>query len=198
MNSKIYGACAHQVAPIDSGSTPNVSITSEHTELPTPQAIPFNRHWVEDEWLGSLIKEQAPATIFTINKYQEHVLIHAYDNQTILATSRINGSAKLIYKHAVSTIGRIQLPNGKTVVQPTNPQFISNFSELDRYSTSLEKLFLDKLIADCIEVSIALTSGFQTSGLITGYDEGVIECFLDGVSESSIMYKHVISTITIK
>lgn len=199
MNSQIYGArrayCVRQ--PIDSGSTPNQTSAIEHPLLAQPQSIPFDPTWVEDELLDSLIKNRVPAIIFTINKYQEHVLIHAHDNQVILATSQISGSAKLIYKHAVSTIGVDSVPNGKAV-QSANPQFLSNFSELESASTSLEKLFLDKLITDDSEVNIVITSGFQTSGIITEYDKKVIAFSSGATANYNIMYKHAISTITVK
>lgn len=193
MNSKIHGACgAHARLEnlVISGSTPGIPVTPEHSKSAAPHEELLNPHRIEDDFLDSLIANQSPTIIFTINKYQEHVLLHGYDDKVIVARHATADLLKLIYKHAISTIQRDS--------KPARLKITSNNASSHFESNHLEMLWLDKAIRTRCEVTLTITSGYQERGIIVGYDEGVISFVREKGDLPNIMYKHAISTITMK
>ena len=61
-------------------------------------------------------------------------------------------------------------------------------------SNNLQEIFLTKARKQSIPLTIFLMNGFQTRGVITGFDQFVILLQSDG--RQQMIYKHAVSTMT--
>ncbi len=60
-------------------------------------------------------------------------------------------------------------------------------------AVNLQDLILNAARKEKVPVTVFLTNGFQTKGVITGYDAYVI--LLDVAGKQNMIYKHAVSTI---
>ncbi len=61
-------------------------------------------------------------------------------------------------------------------------------------SMNVQDVFLNQLRRDKEPITLYLVNGFQSKGIIKGFDNFVIVLEIDG--KQQIVYKHAISTIT--
>ena len=65
---------------------------------------------LQDHFLNSVRRAKTPVTMFLVKGVKLQGIITWFDNFSVLL--RRDGSAQLVYKHAISTIMPAQLPDG--------------------------------------------------------------------------------------
>jgi len=136
---------------------------------------------LQDAFLNLLRKNKTPVTMFLVKGVKLQGIVTWFDNFSILL--RRDGQSQLVYKHAISTI----MPGGPVDAE----QFASrNSSGKQRL---LQDVFLSRVSASQVEVTMFLVNGVMLQGRIAAFDLFCMLLERDGAVQ--LAYKHAVSTI---
>lgn len=136
---------------------------------------------LQDAFLNLLRKDKTPVTMFLVKGVKLQGIVTWFDNFSILL--RRDGQSQLVYKHAISTI----MPGGPVDAE----QFASrNSSGKQRL---LQDVFLSRVSASQVEVTMFLVNGVMLQGRIAAFDLFCMLLERDGAVQ--LAYKHAVSTI---
>ena len=136
---------------------------------------------LQDAFLNLLRKNKTPVTMFLVKGVKLQGIVTWFDNFSILL--RRDGQSQLVYKHAISTI----MPGGPVDAE----QFASrNGSGKQRL---LQDVFLSRVSASQVEVTMFLVNGVMLQGRIAAFDLFCMLLERDGAVQ--LAYKHAVSTI---
>ena len=135
---------------------------------------------LQDQFLNSVRKEKIPVTVFLMKGVKLQGIITWFDAFSMLL--RRDGTAQLLYKHAVSTIVPQDVPPGL-------PAPIA----LDERKSSLQDIFLNAAFAQHEPMTLFLVNGVMLQGVVAGYDQ--FSVVLERSGQVQMVYKHAISTL---
>jgi host factor-I protein len=142
---------------------------------------PFN---LQDVFLNSLRRTKTPVTIFLVKGVKLQGIVTWFDNFSLLL--RRDGSAQLVYKHAISTIMPVQPPAGLEL-PPLPPQG----GEGKR--APLQDLFLTSAARHHEPVTMFLVNGVMLQGAVAAFDQ--FSLLLERMGQVQLVYKHAVSTV---
>ena len=140
---------------------------------------------LQDMFLNSLRRTKTPVTMFLVKGVKLQGIITWFDNFSVLL--RRDGQAKLIYKHAIST------------VMPAQPIDLGDIQKaFDERSakkkpTLLQEVFLAAVRRSGEPVTMFLVNGVMLQGEIAAFDLFCMLLQRDGMSQ--LVYKHAVSTV---
>jgi len=139
---------------------------------------------LQDHFLNSLRRAKSPVTIFLVKGVKLSGVITWFDPFALLL--RRDGSAQLVYKHAISTI------------MPSSP--IADFAAPGHDATvgqgakaPLQDQFLAAAARDQEDMTLYLVNGVMLQGTIAGFDQFSLP--LERGGQLQLVYKHAISTL---
>ena len=135
---------------------------------------------LQDQFLNSIRKEKIPVTIFLMKGVKLQGVITWFDAFSMLL--RRDGTAQLLYKHAVSTIVPQDVPPG--LPAPASP---------DEKKASLQDIFLNAAHGQHEPMTLFLVNGVMLQGVVGGYDQ--FSVLLERSGQVQMVYKHAISTL---
>ncbi len=135
---------------------------------------------LQDQFLNAVRKDKIPVTIFLMKGVKLQGLITWFDAFSMLL--RRDGTAQLLYKHAVSTIVPIDSPSG--LPEP---------AALDPRKASLQDIFLSAAHGQREPMTLFLVNGVMLQGAVGGYDQFSI--LLERSGQVQLVYKHAVSTL---
>ncbi len=135
---------------------------------------------LQDQFLNSVRKEKIPVTIFLMKGVKLQGVITWFDAFSMLL--RRDGTAQLLYKHAVSTIVPMDVPPGLSGPPP-----------LDERKASLQDIFLNAAHGQQEPMTLFLVNGVMLQGAVAGYDQ--FSVLLERSGQVQMVYKHAISTL---
>ena len=126
-------------------------------------------------------RTKTPVTIFLMKGVKLQGIITWFDAFSMLL--RRDGTAQLLYKHAISTIMPTARPEGlpKPVAPPAGKK------------PSLQDVFLTAAIGQQEPMTIFLVNGVMLQGSVEGFDQFCI--LLERGGQVQIVYKHAVSTL---
>ena len=135
---------------------------------------------LQDQFLNSIRKSKLPVTIFLIKGVKLQGVVTWFDAFSMLL--RRNGSAQLLYKHAISTIMPSATPEG---LPPPAAQ--------EAKKLALQDIFLAAACRQKEPMTIFLVNGVMLQGIVEGFDQFCV--LLERGGQVQIVYKHAISTL---
>lgn len=135
---------------------------------------------LQDQFLNSVRKEKIPVTIFLMKGVKLQGVITWFDAFSMLL--RRDGTAQLLYKHAVSTI-----------VPQDVPPLLPGPAPLDEKKASLQDIFLNAAHGQHEPMTLFLVNGVMLQGVVAGYDQ--FSVLLERSGQVQMVYKHAISTL---
>lgn len=135
---------------------------------------------LQDHFLNAVRKDKIPVTIFLMKGVKLQGVITWFDAFSMLL--RRDGTAQLLYKHAVSTIVPAGVPTG--LPQP---------GALDEKKASLQDIFLNAAHNQHEPMTLFLVNGVMLQGMVGGYDQFSIMLERSGLVQ--LVYKHAVSTL---
>ena len=135
---------------------------------------------LQDQFLNSVRRSKTPVTVFLMKGVKLQGVITWFDAFSILL--RREGSAQLLYKHAISTIQPASLSGDLT-----------DFAPPDDEKGSLQDLFLKAAWKQREPMTMFLVNGVMLQGQVGGFDPFVI--LLERGGQWQLVYKHAISTL---
>ena len=135
---------------------------------------------LQDQFLNAVRKDKTPVTIFLMKGVKLQGVITWFDAFSMLL--RRDGTAQLLYKHAVSTI----------VPTDTPPKFPSP-AALDPRKSSLQDIFLSAAHGQHEPMTLFLVNGVMLQGMVGGYDQ--FSVLLERSGQVQLVYKHAVSTL---
>lgn len=135
---------------------------------------------LQDQFLNAVRKDKVPVTVFLMKGVKLQGVITWFDAFSMLL--RRDGTAQLLYKHAVSTIVPAATPSG-----------LSGPAPFDERKASLQDIFLNAAHAQHEPMTIFLVNGVMLQGVIAGYDQ--FSVLLERSAQVQMVYKHAISTL---
>jgi len=135
---------------------------------------------LQDQFLNAVRKEKVPVTIFLMKGVKLQGVITWFDAFSMLL--RRDGTAQLLYKHAVSTIVPTDSPSG-----------LSAPAALDPRKASLQDIFLSAAHGQHEPMTLFLVNGVMLQGMVGGYDQFSI--LLERSGQVQLVYKHAVSTL---
>jgi host factor-I protein len=136
---------------------------------------------LQDAFLNLLRKNKIPVTMFLVKGVKLQGIVTWFDNFSILL--RRDGQSQLVYKHAISTI----MPG-----HSLDPEQFQSHSG-GRKQKLLQDVFLSRVAAAEVSVTMFLVNGVMLQGRIAAYDLFCILLERDGAVQ--LAYKHAVSTI---
>jgi len=137
---------------------------------------------LQDHFLNSLRRSKSPVTIFLVKGVKLQGVITWFDAFSLLL--RRDGSAQLVYKHAISTIMPVAPLSDITVPPP-------DASASGR--AALQDVFLAAAARQGESITIFLVNGVMLQGTLAGYDQFSI--LLERNGQVQLVYKHALSTL---
>jgi len=138
---------------------------------------------LQDQFLNSIRRSKAPVTIFLVKGVKLQGIVTWYDPFSLLL--RRDGSAQLVYKHAISTI----MP-----AQPPEDLEMSNGGEGGNgKKPMLQDLFLQAASREQEPMTVFLVNGVMLQGAVAGFDQ--FSLVLERGGQVQLVYKHAISTM---
>lgn len=137
---------------------------------------------LQDQFLNLLRKNKTPVTMFLVKGVKLQGIVTWFDNFSILL--RRDGQSQLVYKHAVSTI------------MPSQPLDAGQFGEgahSSRKVRLLQDVFLSRVCAAEVQVTMFLVNGVMLQGRVAAYDLFCVLLEREGYVQ--LAYKHAVSTI---
>ncbi|PZO87610.1 MAG: RNA chaperone Hfq [Sphingomonas sanxanigenens] len=138
---------------------------------------------LQDIFLNSLRKSKTPVTMFLVKGVKLQGIITWFDNFSVLL--RRDGSAQLVYKHAISTV-MPAAPVDLTALQ-------NGFEEGARKNPLLQEIFLNAVRKSGDPVTMFLVNGVMLQGQIAAFDLFCMLLQREGMVQ--LVYKHAISTV---
>ena len=135
---------------------------------------------LQDHFLNAVRKDKMPVTIFLMKGVKLQGVITWFDAFSILL--RRDGTAQLLYKHAVSTI----VPSGAPAGLPVPVA-------LDEKKASLQDIFLNAAHAQHEPMTLFLVNGVMLQGAVGSFDQFSI--LLERAGQVQLVYKHAVSTL---
>jgi len=138
---------------------------------------------LQDQFLNSIRRSKAPVTIFLVKGVKLQGIVTWFDPFSLLL--RRDGSAQLVYKHAISTIMPAQAPadlNLTTGGEGGNGK-----------KPMLQDLFLHAAAREQEPMTVFLVNGVMLQGAVAGYDQ--FSLVLERGGQVQLVYKHAISTM---
>lgn len=135
---------------------------------------------LQDQFLNTVRRGKTPVTIFLLKGVKLQGIITWFDSFSLLL--RRDGSAQLVYKHAISTIMPTGVPEG--LPQPV-------LAEGRR--PALQDVFLAAAHRQQEAMTIFLVNGVMLQGVVQGFDQFSI--LLERGGQVQIVYKHAVSTL---
>ena len=139
---------------------------------------------LQDHFLNSIRRAKSPVTIFLVKGVKLSGVITWFDAFSLLL--RREGSAQLVYKHAISTIMPSTKPND-FVPPPTE----TTGGRAGR--AGLQDLFLTAAAREQQSLTLYLVNGVMLQGTVAGFDQ--FSLVLERGGQSQLVYKHAISTL---
>ena len=136
---------------------------------------------LQDAFLNLLRKNKTPVTMFLVKGVKLQGIVTWFDNFSILL--RRDGQSQLVYKHAISTI----MPGG-----PVDAEQFGNRNGSGKQRL-LQDVFLSRVSASQVEVTMFLVNGVMLQGRIAAFDLFCMLLERDGAVQ--LAYKHAVSTI---
>ncbi|UAB77179.1 RNA chaperone Hfq [Erythrobacter sp. SCSIO 43205] len=136
---------------------------------------------LQDAFLNLLRKNKTPVTMFLVKGVKLQGIVTWFDNFSILL--RRDGQSQLVYKHAISTI----MPGGTVDAEQFGSRNGSGKQRL------LQDVFLSRVSASQVEVTMFLVNGVMLQGRIAAFDLFCMLLERDGAVQ--LAYKHAVSTI---
>jgi host factor-I protein len=136
---------------------------------------------LQDHFLNSVRRAKLPVTIYLVKGVKLQGVITWFDSFSLLV--RREGSAQLVYKHAVSTIMPAEAPLD---LVPTAPL-------ADAGKGQLQDLFLAAATREGERMTLFLVNGVMLQGTVTGFDQ--FSLLLERGGQVQLVYKHAISTL---
>ena len=135
---------------------------------------------LQDQFLNSVRRSKTPVTIFLMKGVKLQGVITWFDAFSMLL--RRDGTAQLLYKHAISTIMPMTAPEGL-------PEPAAQAGK----KPSLQDVFLGAARNQREAMTIFLVNGVMLQGAVEGFDQFCI--LLERAGQVQIVYKHAISTL---
>jgi host factor-I protein len=135
---------------------------------------------LQDQFLNAIRRSKTPVTIFLMKGVKLQGVVTWFDAFSLLL--RREGSAQLLYKHAISTIMPASVPDG--LPQPMVQQ---------GKKVALQDVFLAAAHRQKEPMTIFLVNGVMLQGVVTGFDQFCI--LLERGGQVQIIYKHAVSTL---
>ena len=135
---------------------------------------------LQDQFLNSVRRSKTPVTIFLMKGVKLQGVITWFDAFSMLL--RRDGSAQLLYKHAISTI-----------MPAATPQDLPAPAAQSAKKPSLQDVFLAAAHRQKEPMTIFLVNGVMLQGNVEGFDQFCI--LLERGGQVQIVYKHSISTL---
>jgi host factor-I protein len=135
---------------------------------------------LQDQFLNAVRRSKTPVTIFLMKGVKLQGIITWFDNFSMLL--RRDGSAQLLYKHAISTIMPSAAPEG--LPQPSDQR---------GKRLALQDVFLAAAHRQKEPMTIFLVNGVMLQGIVEGFDQFSI--LLERGGQVQIVYKHAVSTL---
>jgi len=139
---------------------------------------------LQDQFLNRVRRAKTPVTIFLLKGVKLPGVITWFDAFSLLL--RRDGSAQLVYKHAIATI-MVNMASGDFAAPPVD-------IALGRGGRAgLQDMFLAAAAREFDELTIYLVNGVMLQGKVGGFDK--FSLLLARGGESQLVYKHAISTL---
>ena len=135
---------------------------------------------LQDQFLNMVRKDKTPVTIFLMKGVKLQGVITWFDAFSMLL--RRDGTAQLLYKHAVSTIVPAESPGGLPAPAALDPR-----------KTSLQDIFLSAAHGQHEPMTLFLVNGVMLQGQVGGYDQFCV--LLERSGQVQLVYKHAVSTL---
>ena len=135
---------------------------------------------LQDQFLNAVRKDKIPVTIFLMKGVKLQGVITWFDAFSMLL--RRDGTAQLLYKHAVSTIVPMDSPSGLPATAALDPR-----------KASLQDIFLSAAHGQQEPMTLFLVNGVVLQGAVGGYDQFSI--LLERSGQVQLVYKHAVSTL---
>lgn len=135
---------------------------------------------LQDQFLNAVRKDKIPVTIFLMKGVKLQGVITWFDAFSMLL--RRDGTAQLLYKHAISTIVPAGVPGVLPVPSPLDPK-----------KASLQDIFLNAAHGQHEPMTLFLVNGVMLQGTVGGYDQFSI--MLERSGQVQLVYKHAVSTL---
>ena len=135
---------------------------------------------LQDQFLNAVRKDKMPVTIFLMKGVKLTGVITWFDAFSMLL--RRDGTAQLLYKHAVSTIVPADSPSGLPAPAALDPR-----------KSSLQDIFLNAAHGQHEPMTLFLVNGVMLQGMVGGYDQFSI--LLERSGQVQLVYKHAVSTL---
>ena len=135
---------------------------------------------LQDQFLNAVRKDKIPVTIFLMKGVKLQGVITWFDAFSMLL--RRDGTAQLLYKHAVSTIVPLDSPGGLPAPVALDPR-----------KSSLQDIFLSAAHVQHEPMTLFLVNGVMLQGMVGGYDQFSI--LLERSGQVQLVYKHAVSTL---
>ena len=136
---------------------------------------------LQDQFLNSVRRTKTPVTIFLMKGVKLQGIITWFDAFSMLL--RRDGTAQLLYKHAISTIMPTARPNG--LPEPE--------AAPEGKKVALQDVFLAAAHKQKEPMTIFLVNGVMLQGIVEGFDQFCI--LLERGGHVQIVYKHAVSTL---
>jgi host factor-I protein len=138
---------------------------------------------LQDQFLNSIRRSKVPVTIFLVKGVKLQGIVTWFDPFSLLL--RRDGSAQLVYKHAISTI------------MPANPPADLELSGSGEAGNGkkpmLQDLFLQAAAREHEPMTVFLVNGVMLQGAVAGFDQ--FSLVLERGGQVQLVYKHAISTM---
>lgn len=137
---------------------------------------------LQDHFLNSVRRARLPVTIFLVKGVKLQGVVTWFDSFSLLL--RREGSAQLLYKHAISTIMPAEPPEEfapATIVPEPGGK------------PSLQDLFLATAARESERMTLFLVNGVMLQGQVAGFDQ--FSLLLERGGQVQLVYKHAISTL---
>ena len=135
---------------------------------------------LQDQFLNSIRRSKTPVTIFLMKGVKLQGVVTWFDAFSMLL--RREGTAQLLYKHAISTIMPSITPEGLP------PPAVQEGKKL-----ALQDVFLAAAGRQKEPMTIFLVNGVMLQGIVEGFDQFCI--LLERSGQVQIVYKHAVSTL---
>jgi len=135
---------------------------------------------LQDQFLNSIRRSKTPVTIFLVKGVKLQGIVTWFDPFSLLL--RREGSAQLVYKHAISTIMPAQPPADLDLVGGDGGK-----------KPMLQDLFLAAAIREQEAMTVFLVNGVMLQGAVAGFDQ--FSLVLERGGQVQLVYKHAISTM---
>jgi len=136
---------------------------------------------LQDQFLNSVRRSKTPVTIFLMKGVKLQGIITWFDAFSMLL--RRDGTAQLLYKHAISTI----MPSARPEDLPTPA------AAPEGKKVALQDVFLAAAHRQKEPMTIFLVNGVMLQGIVEGFDQFCI--LLERGGHVQIVYKHAVSTL---